>query len=89
MDPTDLKILSKELKNSWKSIGRVNYGPTRSEKKSIKSKRSIYSHKFINKDQKITKEDLIIIRPANGLNPKFYNKLIGSKAKININKVFS
>lgn len=86
MDPTDLKILSKELKNSWKSIGRVNYGPTKSEKKSIKSKRSIYSHKFINKNKKITKEDLIIIRPANGLNPKLYSKLIGSKAKIDIKK---
>ena len=41
MDPTDLTTVSKELKNSWKSIGRVNY--TRSEKKSITSSFNLFS----------------------------------------------
>ena len=56
MDPTDLKILSKELKNSWKSIGRVNYGPTRSEKNQLNRKGQFILINLLIKIKKLLKK---------------------------------
>ena len=42
-------------------------------------------HYFL-KDQIITKDDIKVIRPAFGLDPIFYDKIIGKKAKTNIKK---
>ncbi len=54
--------------------------------KNLKFRRSIYFFKDIKKGKKILNEDLKILRPALGIEPKNIKKLIKFKAKKNIKK---
>ena len=49
------------------------YGPTKDELQNLQFRRSIYACKDITKGEKFTKENIKIIRPSLGLNPKYYN----------------
>jgi len=51
-----------------------------------KFKRSIFTIDNIKKNTKICKENITAIRPANGINAKYYFKVIGKIAKKNIKK---
>ena len=84
MDPDDLRLLVKETKNAWLSLGKVYYGLTKSEKRHQIFKRSIYAKKNIKKGEKFSKKNLTIIRPSYGIDPKYFNKIIGKIAKRNI-----
>ena len=79
-----MKILVLESLRTWQSLGKVHYGPTESEKDSIKFRRSIYVVKNIEKGEKLTAKNIRIIRPGKGLHPKHYEKLIGKQIKINV-----
>ena len=41
--------------------------------------RSIYISKKINKGEKISKDNIKVVRPAFGLHPKYYKKILGKK----------
>ena len=77
----DFKKFVEDCKNTKKIIGRVYYGPSKREKPSLKYRRSIYVSKSIKKGEKITKNNIKIVRPALGLNIKFYEKILGMRAK--------
>ncbi len=83
-DPKEFKLLTTEVLNAWKSLGKVKYESSNDERKYKKYKRSIYISKIIKKGDHFTKENLKVIRPGYGLHPKFYNKIIGKKAKRNL-----
>ena len=83
-DPKEFKLLTTEAFNAWKSLGKIKYGSSNDERKYKKFKRSIYISKIINKGELFTKENIKIIRPGHGLQPKFYNKILGKKAKRNL-----
>ena len=57
-------------------------------KKEIKQKtwatRSIFTKKFLKKGQKIKKNDLIFLRPGNGIPVKNLNEIVGKKLKISV-----
>ena len=84
LEPKEFKKLVTECKESWIAKGEFFYGPTNDEKVSTKFRRSIYAKKNISKNEKFTKENIVVIRPANGLHPRYYFKLIGKRAKKNI-----
>ena len=85
-DPEELKFLIKKCKQLILSLGTTYYGPTISERKSIKYRRSIYVSKTINKGEKITRKNIKLVRPAKSLNPKFYYKILGkiSQKKLSV-----
>ena len=65
------------------SLGKIKYGSSNDERKYKKFKRSIYISKLLTKEN-FTEENIKIIRPGHGLQPKFYNKILGKKAKANL-----
>ncbi len=81
----DFKKFVKECLNAKKSLGKVFYGATKNEISSLKYRRSIYVSSVIEKGEKITKKNIKVIRPAYGLNPKYYEKIIGKISKIKLN----
>ncbi len=85
MDPDDFNLLVKESKNAWLSLGKIYYGLTKSEKRHKVFKRSIYAKKNINKGEIFSENNLKIVRPSYGLDPKYYKKLLGKTAKRKIN----
>ena len=80
-DPQEMKSLITRCNQSILSAGIKTYGPTKSEKKSIKYRRSIYVSKKINKGEKITKNNIRLARPAFSLDPKYYYKILGKVSK--------
>ena len=67
----DIKNISKLMKNKSKF---------NSENKNLIYRRSIYSTSNIKKGEIFTKNNVKIIRPALGLKPKYFEKIIGKKA---------
>ena len=86
IEPQEMKILVSEAEKTWQSLGKKSYGPTEAEKASLKFRRSLYVAKDIEINQKFTKENLRIIRPGNGLEPKYYNKVLGRKVNKKLKK---
>ena len=76
----------KESYRAWESLGRINYGPVKNELKSLKHRRSIYIIYDMKKGDKITKDSLKIIRPSDGLMPKFFEEVLGKEVKVDIKK---
>ena len=66
---------------SWRSLGKIKFGPTYSEKESYKNRRSLFAIKKIAVGEKFTYNNVASVRPANGLKPIYLRKLIGKKSK--------
>ncbi|OGS72943.1 MAG: pseudaminic acid synthase [Flavobacteria bacterium RIFCSPLOWO2_12_FULL_35_11] len=86
MEPDEMKQLVEETQKAWQALGRVSYGPTEKEKESGKFRRSIYVVKDIMDGEEFTSKNLGIIRPGDGLPPKYLDVLLGRCASHNIKK---
>ncbi|MCP1143749.1 pseudaminic acid synthase [Lysinibacillus endophyticus] len=80
MEPAEMKTLVEETERAWQALGEITYGPTEKEKASLKFRRSIYVAKDIKKGEPFTKENIRIVRPGYGLEPKYYEKILGIRA---------
>lgn len=81
LEPAEMKSLVEETKRAWQALGKVTYGPTEKEKDSLKFRRSIYVAKDIEVGEQFTEENIRIVRPGHGLEPKYYPNLLGKIAK--------
>ena len=79
-----LRQFKDQLLDSYKTIGKISYGATKNEKSYIKFRRSIYSSKNILKGEKFTKNNIKIIRPSHGIEPKYFEKILGKTTKVNL-----
>ncbi len=77
MEPDEFKLLAIEAKEVWQSLGHVHYGPLPEEKTSYSHRRSIYFNKDLQPGDRLTAENIKIIRPSNGLSPSEYDKILG------------
>ncbi|MDF2065811.1 pseudaminic acid synthase [Bacillus sp. Cr_A10] len=80
MEPDEMRALVVETERAWQAIGNVTYGPTEKEKASLKFRRSIYVSKDINAGERFTKNNIKIVRPGYGLEPKYYEKVLNTIA---------
>jgi pseudaminic acid synthase len=84
LEPSELRDLVTGLDLVWQSRGNVCYRAQASEATSIKERPSIYVVRSIKKGEKFTEKNIRIIRPANGLAPKYYASLIGKTCAYNV-----
>jgi pseudaminic acid synthase len=82
--PSEMKTLIAETNNAWRSQGQLKKKITTGELFVKKYRRSIYASKSIKKGEIFTGDNLKVIRPGYGLEPSYYNKILGKKAKKNI-----
>ena len=80
-DKDDFKRFIQNVRLSFESLGNKFYGPTKEESSSIQERRSIYSKKRIRKGENFTRDNIAVIRPFYGLNPIYFNKILGKKSK--------
>jgi pseudaminic acid synthase len=79
MEPDEMSTLVAETERAWQALGKVSYGSTEKEKKSLIFRRSLYIVKDMKKGDILTKENLRAIRPGLGLTPKYYDILLGKR----------
>lgn len=80
MNPDEFKQMVTDIRQTEKAIGKVQYGPAKQEKDNVGFRRSIFCVKDIKKGERITEENIRVIRPGHGLAPKFYPEVLGQTA---------
>lgn len=86
MNPEEFSRMVKDIRQAEKAIGVVKYGPTEQEKTNIAFRKSIFVIKDIKKGEILTSENIRVIRPGYGLEPRFYNDILGQKALCDMKK---
>ena len=86
MEPAELAQLVTETQRAWQSLGVIQDGPTEKEKLSLVFRRSLYVVEDIKAGETLTNRNVRAIRPGNGLAPKFYDQVLGKKAKKDITR---
>ena len=81
LEPKELNSLVVESERTWQSLGKIRYGPTKSEEKSLAFKRSIYISNDIKAGELFSQHNIKIVRPGDGASPSLYKDLIGKKAR--------
>ena len=77
MEPAEMAQLVVETERAWRSLGKVSYGPTEAERKSLQYRRSLYVVKDMKAGDVLTPETVRSIRPGLGLPTKYLDVVLG------------
>jgi sialic acid synthase SpsE len=81
MEPAEMSQLVLETERAWQALGKVSYGATVAEKKSIVFRRSLYVVKDLKAGDVLTKDNVRAIRPGLGLPTKYLEVVLGKIVK--------
>jgi len=83
---SQLKTFITKCQGAKESLGQVQDGPTESEEGYLKYRRSIVAGTAIKAGEIIKKEDLVVVRPSIGLEPKYLDSIVGKRAMVGIER---
>ena len=79
-----IKEFKENINDVYSAMGKKKFYRNPSENKSKIFRRSIFVVKDIKRGEKLTKKNIRRIRPGFGLEPKFFDKVLGKKTKKNL-----
>ena len=82
----EIKKFKEDINLAYNLLGKNYFYRNKSEKKSKIFRRSIFATENIKKGEKFNNQNIRRIRPGYGLEPKYYEKLIGRKSPITLDK---
>ena len=82
----EIKKFKEDINLAYNLLGKKYFFRNKSEKKSKIFRRSIFATENIKKGEKFNNQNIRRIRPGYGLEPKYYEKLIGKKSPITLDK---
>lgn len=86
LEPEEMKMLVKEANAAYQALGKISYGVSEQEKKSLQFRRSLYIVEDMKAGDIITEKNMRSIRPGLGLPPKYYDVLLGKKVKCDVKR---
>lgn len=87
LDPVEFKQMVDKIRWQEKAMGEVLYGPrTKAEEDNRRYRRSLFVVKDIKKGESFTVDNVRSIRPADGLETKFFDDVLGGKASQDIER---
>ncbi len=86
MEPAEMAQLVLETERAWQALGKVSYGATEAEKKSMVFRRSLYVVKDLNAGEVLNKDNVRAIRPGLGLPPKYLEVVLGKTVKQDVRR---
>ena len=86
MEPSELYDLCNKALTVFKSLGSASFNKKEVEVENIKFRRSVYVVADLKKGDVLTRENIRRIRPGHGLLPKYFEELIGMRARCDIEK---
>lgn len=81
LEPEELRALVTEAERAFLALGSVKYGVQKAEEKSRNFKRSIYISRDLKAGEVLTKENIKVIRPGNGLESRYLEVILGRRVK--------
>jgi len=85
LEPHEFKAMVEAIRVTEKALGKVNYAVTEKEAASRVFRRSLFVVKDIKVGEVFTEDNVRSIRPGYGLKTRYFDKIIGHRAKENIN----
>ena len=79
LEPDELGALVVETQRAWESLGSITYGPTEKEVASRAYRRSLYIAEDMDAGDVFTAENLRVVRPGLGLEPRYYETFLGRR----------
>jgi pseudaminic acid synthase len=86
LEPQEFTAMVAAIRETEKALGRVCYEVSDHETASQVFRRSLFVVKDVKRGDVFTQENVRSIRPGYGLPPKYFNKILGKKAKVNIHR---
>ena len=86
LEPKELEELVQTVRAVEKALGEPRYGAGKKESENVVFRKSLFAVENIKAGEKFTPKNIRVIRPGYGLPPKYIEKIIGKKAKKNIEK---
>lgn len=80
MTPTEFLQMVKDIRQAEKAIGHVEYGISEQEASNMVFRKSIFCVRDIKKGEKLTEDNIRVIRPGYGMAPKHYKQILGQIA---------
>jgi pseudaminic acid synthase len=85
-NPVNFKSYIDDINLSFTCMGNENFNRIKIEGDNKRYRRSIFISRNVSKNDIVTEDNIAVIRPSNGIHPKFYKKVIGKKFKNNKKK---
>lgn len=80
LEPDEFAELARGCRTAFEALGQASYGPSASERGSVRFRRSLYAIRDIAAGDTITQDNVRSIRPGFGLPPKALPEISGRKA---------
>lgn len=81
MEPSEFRTMVEQIRLVEKALGKERYGVVDEEAESFKFRRSLFVVEDIPEGELLTSDNVRSIRPGHGLHPKYFEKVVGSKAR--------
>jgi pseudaminic acid synthase len=86
LEPNEFKAMVETIREVEEALGQVNYTLTEKAKRSREFSRSLFVTEDIHKGETLTVNNIRSIRPGYGLHPRFFDEILGKKAKRDIQR---
>lgn len=86
LEPEEMRQLVVETERAWQALGKISYGPTASEQKFMQFRRSLYVALDMAAGDVFTLQNLRVVRPGLGLSPRYFETILGRRAKMALKK---
>ena len=80
LEPIEFAEMVQAIRTAEKTVGVVHYGPTDSDRNNLAFRRSLFVIRDIKAGEPFTPDNVKSIRPGQGLEPRFIDEVLESKA---------
>lgn len=80
MEAEEFAQMVRDIRQAERAYGEVIYGPKETEASNLIIRKSVFVSADIKKGEKITEDNIRVIRPGYGLKPKYYEQVLGKTA---------
>lgn len=84
LEPREFQAMVEAVRTTEKALGRVQYGASGQEAKSLTFRRSLFAVRDIQAGEVFTPENVRSIRPGQGLPPKYLDEVLGRRAAVDL-----
>lgn len=86
MEPEEFRDMVDKVREVEKALGKISYGVSKQEETNACFRRSLFVVKDIAAGERLTPENIRSIRPAYGLKPKYYKRVLGKVARCDLKR---